>query len=360
MVDDPPAAPAPPICPDCGAEVAPALLACPACHRLVHAAELKRLAGEADQAKQTGDAGGELAAWRQALELLPPDTAQHQTVAARVAELSRAVDRQPAGAKRGSRMGKGAAGGLGALGLLLAKFKFALLFVITKAKLLLLGLTKASTLLSMLLSMGVYWTLWGWKFAAGFVVSIYIHEMGHVQALTHYGIKATAPMFIPGVGAFIRLKQYPTDRRRDLGRDCARGRVHQSLQPVAGVAARRRARIPSTDSPATLDRRPGGRAGVAPDGGGPAPAAGGGRGRRRVVRRRRARARSNGLAAIHLAGGALIADDQNHGARRDAAVSVARGSRRARLAQPTVSVGLVTGVGPRLCLRFGPILREPR
>src|SRR2546430_3687231 len=175
MVDDPPAAPAPPICPDCGAEVAPALLACPACHRLVHAAELKRLAGEADQAKQTGDAGGELAAWRQALELLPPDTAQHQTVAARVAELSSAVDRQPAGAKRGSRMGKGAAGGLGALGLLLAKFKFALLFVITKAKLLLLGLTKASTLLSMLLSMGVYWTLWGWKFAAGLVGSIYIH-----------------------------------------------------------------------------------------------------------------------------------------------------------------------------------------
>jgi len=87
--------------------------------------------------------------------------------------------------------------------------------VITKAKLLVLGLTKASTLLSMLLSMGVYWTLWGWKFAAGFVVSIYIHEMGHVQALTRYGIKATAPMFIPGVGAFIRLKQYPTDRRED-------------------------------------------------------------------------------------------------------------------------------------------------
>ena len=215
MVDKPSAAPAPPICPDCGAQVAPALLACPACHRLVHAAELKRFAAEADQAKRTGDAGAELASWRQALELLPPDTAQHQTVTARVAELSRAVDRQPAGAKHGSRLGKGAAGGVGALGLLLAKFKFALVFVITKAKLLVLGLTKASTLLSMLLSMGVYWTLWGWKFAAGFVVSIYIHEMGHVQALTRYGIKATAPMFIPGVGAFIRLKQYPTDRRED-------------------------------------------------------------------------------------------------------------------------------------------------
>src|SRR2546428_13931548 len=67
----------------------------------------------------------------------------------------------------------------------------------------------------MLLPMGWYGTIWGWKFARGFVVSIYIHEMGHVQALPRYGIKATAPMFIPGVGAFIRLKQYPTDRRED-------------------------------------------------------------------------------------------------------------------------------------------------
>src|SRR5256884_4458974 len=187
MVDNPSAAPAPPICPDCGARVPAAWLACRPCHRLVHAAELRRFAAEADQAKQAGDAGAELAAWRQALELLPPDTAQHQTVTARVAELSRAVDRQPAGAKHGSRLGKGAAGGLGAVGLLLAKFKFALVFVITKAKLLVLGLTKASTLLSMLLSMGVYWTLWGWKLAAGIVVSIYILVMSHGHALTHYG-----------------------------------------------------------------------------------------------------------------------------------------------------------------------------
>jgi len=80
--------------------------------------------------------------------------------------------------------------------------------------LLLLGLTKGGTLFSMLLSAGVYWTIWGWKFAFGIVLSIYIHEMGHVQALQRYGIKATAPMFIPGIGAVIRLKQYrPTPAR---------------------------------------------------------------------------------------------------------------------------------------------------
>ncbi len=116
--------------------------------------------------------------------------------------------------KPGSPWGKGAAG-VGALGALLFKFKFALVFVLTKAKLLLFGLTKAGTLLSMLLSAGVYWTIWGWKFAFGVVLSIYVHEMGHVQALQRYGIKATAPMFIPGIGAVIRLKQYPAEPRED-------------------------------------------------------------------------------------------------------------------------------------------------
>src|SRR5439155_143942 len=77
----------------------------------------------------------------------------------------------------------------------------------------LLGLTKASTLFTMLLSAGVYWAAWGWKFALGVVLSIYVHEMGHVQALQRYGIKATAPMFIPGVGAVVRLKQYPASPR---------------------------------------------------------------------------------------------------------------------------------------------------
>ncbi len=201
------------VCPQCGTHVAPALLACPSCQRLVHADELKRLASEAERAEQAGDPSMALASWRQALDLLPRDSTQYQVVSARVTGLSRSVDAatQP---KPGSRLGKGAAG-LGALGALLAKFKFALVFLLTKAKLLLLGLTKASTFFSMLLSAGVYWTIWGWKFALGVVLSIYVHEMGHVQALQRYGIKATAPMFIPGVGAVVRLKQHPADRRED-------------------------------------------------------------------------------------------------------------------------------------------------
>jgi Zn-dependent protease len=89
------------------------------------------------------------------------------------------------------------------------------LVILSKAKLLLLGLTKLSTLSSMLLFLGVYWSLWGWRFALGFVVSIYIHEMGHVAALARYGIAASPPMFIPGLGALVRLKQSPADVHQD-------------------------------------------------------------------------------------------------------------------------------------------------
>jgi Zn-dependent protease len=206
------------VCPQCGTHVAPALLACPSCARLVHADELKRLAAEAERAASAGDVSTALAAWRQALDLLPGDSTQHQVISARVLDLSRALDGQPSAAatapKPRSRLGQGAAG-LGALGALIAKFKFALLFLLTKAKLLILGFTKAGTLFTMLLSTGVYWTIWGWQFALGVVLSIYVHEMGHVQALQRYGIKATAPMFIPGIGALVRLKQYPADRRED-------------------------------------------------------------------------------------------------------------------------------------------------
>ena len=202
------------VCPQCGTHVAPALLACPSCQRLVHADELKRLAAEAERAGRAEDTSAALVAWRQALDLLPRDSTQHGAVSARIVALSHTAESQPAGAKPGSRLGKGAAG-LGALGALLAKFKFAVVFLLTKAKLLLFGLTKAGTLFSMLLSTGLYWTLWGWKFAIGVVLSIYVHEMGHVQALQRFGIKATAPMFIPGVGAVIRLKQYPATPRED-------------------------------------------------------------------------------------------------------------------------------------------------
>jgi Zn-dependent protease len=55
-------------------------------------------------------------------------------------------------------------------------------------------------------SVAAYSLFFGWEFAAGFVLLLFVHEMGHVIALRREGIKASAPMFIPFMGAAIFSK----------------------------------------------------------------------------------------------------------------------------------------------------------
>jgi Zn-dependent protease len=210
----PPARPG--VCAGCGTEVAPALLTCPRCQRLVHAEALRQLAADAEKADAAGDLVGARDAWKRALDRLPPASRQAEAVLERVAALNRKLEAGPPVPAGGGMAGRALRlGSVGALGLLLWKFKFAVVFVVTKGKLLVMGLTKTSTLLTMALSLGVYWTAWGWMFALGLVLSMYVHEMGHVAALQRYGIKATAPMFVPGLGAFVRLKEYPASPAED-------------------------------------------------------------------------------------------------------------------------------------------------
>ena len=200
------------MCVQCGTELARSLLACPTCGRLIHADELRRLAAEAERTEQAGDLVAALTAWRTAVDLLPPDSRQHDAISTRIADLSQRVDRAagtPAAAPRPPWAAR--AGVFGAVLLLLWKFKFVIGFALTKGKFLVLGLTKGSTFVSMLLSLSVYWTVFGWKWALGVVASIYVHEMGHVAMLRRFGIAASAPMFIPGFGAMIRARFYPKD-----------------------------------------------------------------------------------------------------------------------------------------------------
>jgi len=62
---------------------------------------------------------------------------------------------------------------------------------------------------TMLLSLAVYASIWGWRYAAGFVGLIFVHEMGHYVAARHCGLDVGAPTFIPFVGAWIALKEQP-------------------------------------------------------------------------------------------------------------------------------------------------------
>src|SRR5881396_1469823 len=92
---------APSVCAQCGTQIAPALLACPSCRLLVYAEELKRLAATADGAEQAGDPSAALAAWRQALDLLPADErlAPGGQGGARVARRSTCCRRTPPSTK---------------------------------------------------------------------------------------------------------------------------------------------------------------------------------------------------------------------------------------------------------------------
>ena len=86
-----------------------------------------------------------------------------------------------------------------------------LLFILGKGKFLLpiLKFTKLSTLLTMLLAIWAYALFWGLPFAVGFVLLIFVHEMGHAIVLHRQGIRAGAPVFIPFVGAVIAMKGLP-------------------------------------------------------------------------------------------------------------------------------------------------------
>jgi Zn-dependent protease len=195
-------------CPSCGFPLASGELKCSKCGHLAHAPELEQIAQQARVRETTGDRAGAAELWRQALDLLPPESQEASVNRGRVARLAgplppESQKPQPAWVKRLGPFGVAAAA--------LLKFKTVALLFLTKAKFLLLGLGKLQTLLSMLATIGVYWSLYGWKFAAGFVIGIYIHEMGHVWMLRHYGLRASAPMFIPGFGAFVSLYDSPPD-----------------------------------------------------------------------------------------------------------------------------------------------------
>jgi Zn-dependent protease len=141
--------------------------------------------------------------WHGALALLPADASQRGVIERKLEALGARMERGEArGAPRTTRERKGALAVLGAL----------LLFLVTKGKVLLLALTKGGALLSLFAFLGLYWREWGWTLALGLVTSIFLHELGHIVALRRYGVAVTAPMFVPGLGAFVSHGVLPTAR----------------------------------------------------------------------------------------------------------------------------------------------------
>jgi Zn-dependent protease len=179
-----------PKCSRCTNILAPHALVCEKCHTLVHAEKLEQLAAGARMLEEHGEIVQAHDAWLKALELLPPESSQADWIRDKTKKLDAlAASAHPPGNRRAWAKKLGP---LAPLAVLLAKGKF------------LLALFKLKFLLSLGAFLGVYWTLYGAKFGIGFAVLILVHEMGHYIDIKRRGLPADMPVFLPGLGAYVR------------------------------------------------------------------------------------------------------------------------------------------------------------
>ena len=176
-------------CPDCGKDLAPGALACPDCHALVHRRELDALAKEAQAFESSKNSGAALDSWHRALGMLPPESKQAEWIRDKIRALEAARVVPDESKNEWTRK----LGPLAPVALLLVKSKG-----------LLLAIFKLKFLFSFFTFAALYWALFGWRFGVGLAVSILIHELGHYIDIRRRGYPAEMPMFLPGLGAYVK------------------------------------------------------------------------------------------------------------------------------------------------------------
>jgi Zn-dependent protease len=202
------------ICPNCGADLPLEALACPACHALVHSVRLDQLARDARALEARGSfaQAGEL--WAYSLTLLPHDSKQAAWVKDRLNALQAAQNGSaesvaiaaatpaPDALSHASPSTSNSAGKPGWVKKLGPLGPFALLLL--KLKTVLLAVFKLKFLFSFVLFIGLYVGLFGWRYGLGISAAILIHEMGHYIDIKRRGLPAEMPVFLPGLGAYVK------------------------------------------------------------------------------------------------------------------------------------------------------------
>jgi Zn-dependent protease len=155
------------------------------------------------------------ATWRQCLALLPPESMEYRQITARAAILSSGMFAGPGAERDPLRPTRSQA----------REPKDTWLSALLK--------TGGSMALSIFMYYNLNWpkevsNTERWEFAIGFVFLILIHELGHVIANWHYGLKQSPPLFVPFMGAVIFLKQNPPNAKAEA--------VVGIAGPVAGTA----------------------------------------------------------------------------------------------------------------------------
>ncbi len=176
-------------CPRCSHWLPEGTLLCPECGSLVYGEHIAGLAAAAQQMEREKLWLEARAAWGAALVWLPHETTQAQALQKRIASIDAHDDADKEKAARWAKR----LGPLAPVLVLLGKLK-GILFLLFKFKF----------LFSFLTFFGLYWALFGWKFGLGFTLSILVHEMGHFWAVKRRGLKVDLPVFLPGLGAYVR------------------------------------------------------------------------------------------------------------------------------------------------------------
>jgi len=189
-------------CPQCGHELVLGATACPGCHALIYGGELNAIARDAKALEAKGDFAQAREMWNRSLALLPADSKQAEWVRERV----RALEVSQAGREQTTARSSGAwarrLGPLAPIAILLAK-----------SKTLLLAIFKFKFLFSFFWFIVLYAGLFGWRFGLGIAVSVLIHELGHYIDIKRRGLPAEMPVFLPGLGAYVRWDALGVSKR---------------------------------------------------------------------------------------------------------------------------------------------------
>jgi Zn-dependent protease len=178
-------------CKRCSQELAPGALVCDQCHALVHSEELERLAAQAKALEAEGDLRQAREKWLRALPLLPASSTQADWIKRHAEALNAGGDPPRTGtsdnpwvqqrelvspiARQAGTHGSPMKAGV-----------------------------KLTSILSFLAFVAIYSIGSGVKFGIGFAALILIHEMGHFVDIKRRGLPADMPVFLPGLGAYVR------------------------------------------------------------------------------------------------------------------------------------------------------------
>jgi Zn-dependent protease len=183
-------------CRRCAHELPPGALVCDQCHALVHSEELDRLAAEAKALEAKGDFWRARERWLAGLNLLPRTSKQYGWIKEHAHGLEVAANQAPLPKPTDTGKDNKWAKRLGPVG--------PIAVLLAKGKTILFALFKLKFLLSFAAFIGIYWAAWGMKFGIGFAVLILLHEMGHFIDIKRRGLPADMPVFLPGLGAYVR------------------------------------------------------------------------------------------------------------------------------------------------------------